>query len=355
MTQQQLLLQETVDNVFGEVVTKMTCKKAPLDFESAWLALQDLGIDSLFLSEEEGGFAGSWKDARIIFYLSGRHGLALPICETIIAKKILQDAKMPIPKGPLTIGLSSADALVSVTNGSGETTFTGLVPAAPWGGMANAVLTSCRNETGDLLVLLESGNAKPICAHENEAGEPRDDMEYRNSPVLGSTASINPKEELLRLGALMRASQMSGALDSALELSVSHVKSREQFGRPLAKFQAIQQQLAILAEECGAVSCAAHAAAEAEDLGDSAFEVAATKLRSNRSVEVATSIAHQVHGAIGFTKEYNLHYFTQRLWSWRSEFGNERYWSMNLGQQVLAVKDQGFWRHMTMRSDRNTP
>ena len=154
------------------------------------------------------------------------------------------------------------------------------------------------------------------------------------------------------MGALMRASQMSGALDSALQLSIEHVSNREQFGRPLAKFQAIQQQLAVFAEEAAAVSCASQAACEAEDHGDSFFEVAATKLRSNRAVGTTTSIAHQVHGAMGFTKEYDLHLYTQRLWSWRSEFGNDRYWSENLGKQVLAVKNEGFWNYMTARSDR---
>jgi acyl-CoA dehydrogenase len=55
-----------------------------------------------------------------------------------------------------------------------------------------------------------------------------------------------------------------------------------------------------------------------------AFEIAAAKLRTNMAIGTGTSIAHQVHGAIGFTHEYDLHRYTRRLMGWRSEFGNDR-------------------------------
>ncbi|MEH6607831.1 MAG: acyl-CoA dehydrogenase family protein [Halioglobus sp.] len=352
MTPQQLLLQETVDNVFGELVAKLNSRQQPLDFDSAWLTLQDLGIDNLFVAEEEGGFSGSWQDARIVFYLAGRHGLALPICETIVAKKILLDLQLPIPEGPLTFGLSTPEASLSNDKATGGKIFSGNLLAVPWGRNTNAVVTFCHGATTDSVVLLQCSGAQVSGGRVNDAGEPRDNMQFHDASVLGVAALPNASEKLLRMGALMRASQMSGALDSALQLSIEHVSNREQFGRPLAKFQAIQQQLAIFAEEAAAVNCASQAACDAEDHGDSLFEVAATKLRSNRAVGITTSIAHQVHGAIGLTKEYDLHLYTQRLWSWRSEFGNDRYWSKNLGQQVLAVKDEGFWNYMTARSDR---
>ena len=145
-----------------------------------------------------------------------------------------------------------------------------------------------------------------------------------------------------------------GAAMNLYEVALNYSKDRQQFGKPLSKFQAIQQQLAIFAEECAAVNCATLAAARSADLGDGSFENAATKLRANRSVGAATSIAHQVHGAIGFTKEYDLHRFTQRLWSWRSEFGNDRLRSKHLGQQVLAAKKGGLWKLVTSRRETNT-
>ena len=82
------------------------------------------------------------------------------------------------------------------------------------------------------------------------------------------------------------------------------------------------------------------------------FEIAAAKLRANMAVAPATTIAHQVHGAIGFTLEHPLHHFTQRLFAWRSEFGNDRYWSTILGNTLRGLGGAGLWPFLTARGDR---
>ena len=151
--------------------------------------------------------------------------------------------------------------------------------------------------------------------------------------------------------AFARACQIAGALDAALALSVAYVNERQQFGRPLAKFQAVQQSLATFACEAAAANCAAMGAAQALDRGEAGFEVAAAKLRANRAVEVGTTVAHQVHGAIGFTQEYTLQNLTRRLWQWRSEYGNDAYWSAILGSGVIARGANSFWPDLTARTD----
>ena len=143
--------------------------------------------------------------------------------------------------------------------------------------------------------------------------------------------------------ALARAGQMVGAMAGALALSIEHTRHRQQFGKPLAAFQAIQQQLAVLAEESAAARAASYAAARAADRGDAAFEIACAKLRANIAAGLAASIAHQVHGAIGFTKEYSLHKFTRCLWVWRSEYGNDRHWADVIGKTAAARGAEGFW------------
>src|SRR5205814_8400787 len=126
---------------------------------------------------------------------------------------------------------------------------------------------------------------------------------------------------------------------------------RVQFGKPIGKFQAIQQALALLAAEAAAVGCATLAACRRMECHDAAFEIAAAKWRANRAVGVATSIAHQVHGAIGFTREHALHRVTQRLWSWRSEYGNDQYWATRLGAMAARMGPQDFWSELTARGD----
>lgn len=153
-------------------------------------------------------------------------------------------------------------------------------------------------------------------------------------------------------------SLMAGAMGQALALSIEHVNTRQQFGRPLGKFQAVQQSLAAMACEVRAVEAAAAALAtrlDAVRLDPVAadFEMAAAKLRANRAVGVVTALAHQVHGAIGFTREYDLNRVTIPLMRWRGEHRNDTYWAAKLGQQVAGLGGQGLWAALTARSDKS--
>jgi hypothetical protein len=150
----------------------------------------------------------------------------------------------------------------------------------------------------------------------------------------------NDTQSLLVLAATC---QMAGAMSSALELTVQYARERQQFGKALSTFQAIQQQLAVFAEEVAATNMAAASACRARDRGPAHFEIAAAKLRANIAVGTVTSVAHQVHGAMGFTKEYKLQRLTKALWQWRSDYGNDRYWSEELGRIVAKQGADAFW------------
>src|ERR1700761_466516 len=147
--------------------------------------------------------------------------------------------------------------------------------------------------------------------------------------------------------ALARAGQMAGAIAGALKLSIDYTRQRQQFGKPLAAFQAIQQQLAVLAEEAAASRAAASAAARAAERREAVFEIPSAKLRANIAAGQAASIAHQVHGAIGFTMEYDLQTFTRPLWMWRSEYGNDRHWADVIGKLAVSRGADGFWPGLT--------
>jgi acyl-CoA dehydrogenase len=126
------------------------------------------------------------------------------------------------------------------------------------------------------------------------------------------------------------------------------VAEREQFGRPLVRFQAVQQQLAALAAEVTAMQVAADAAvlatedAEADPAARAAerVAVAAAKAVTSAGAQVVASIGHQLHGALGYTHEHRLGAFTTRLWSWREEFGSEGLWHDRL---AAAVAERTAW------------
>ena len=151
------------------------------------------------------------------------------------------------------------------------------------------------------------------------------------------------EDDLLVAGALTRALLMAGALERVLELTIDHVSTRVQFGRPLAKFQAIQQAIAQLAGEVAAASAAADHAADAWDTGDLRLAVAVARARIGEAAGKATAIAQQLHGAIGFTREHALHRFTTALWAWRDEYGTQGFWTREVGRSALAAGRGGFW------------
>ncbi len=175
--------------------------------------------------------------------------------------------------------------------------------------------------------------------------------------IAGVAVPDLPVAELIADEALQPAatvSLMAGAMGQALSLSIDHVNMRQQFGRPLGKFQAVQQSLAVMTCEVRAVEAAVAALAtrlDAVSLDPSAadFEIAAAKLRANRAVGVVTAIAHQVHGAIGFTEEYDLHRVTVPLMRWRGAHGNDAFWAARLGRQVAGFGGRGLWEAMTAR------
>jgi acyl-CoA dehydrogenase len=143
---------------------------------------------------------------------------------------------------------------------------------------------------------------------------------------------------------------MTGALERALELTLRYVGERRQFGRPIGQFQAVQQQVSVFASEVAAAVMAFEAVAAALDGDLFEVEVAIGKARIGEAAGAATAIAHQVHGAMGFTQEYPLHQATRRLWSWRDAFGNETDWQVVLGRFACSSGSAGTWHAITRRT-----
>jgi alkylation response protein AidB-like acyl-CoA dehydrogenase len=145
---------------------------------------------------------------------------------------------------------------------------------------------------------------------------------------------------------------MAGALEHILDQSVQWSLDRVQFGRPIAKFQAVQHNLATLAGEVAAAGAAADTAAEAIAEEGAASEralrdVAVAKVRVGEAAGNGAAIAHQVHGAMGFTYEHSLHHSTRRLWAWREEFGNETLWAERLGRMIAERGADALWPFIT--------
>lgn len=138
------------------------------------------------------------------------------------------------------------------------------------------------------------------------------------------------------LAATINAGLMLGALERLQQVTVDYALTRRQFGREIGKFQAIQHQIAVMAEEVMAARLATEAAFTGAPLEVSALRAAVAKCRVGQAAQQTAAIAHAVHGAIGVSQEHLLHILTGNLHRWRMAHGGEAYWARQLGDWALS-------------------
>jgi acyl-CoA dehydrogenase len=216
----------------------------------------------------------------------------------------------------------------------------------PWGNECEHAVIVAHSDGGPFIGIVATGG-RMTSLERNLAGEPRVTLRLDDAPLLNMAPFAGGVERMRAEGALVRSVQMAGAIERILGYSLQYANERVQFGKPIGKFQAIQHMLALLAGHAAAASAAAEMAVEVSDHQADAFAVAVAKARTGEAAGKSAEIAHQVHGAMGFTHEHNLHHCTRRLWSWREEFGNENFWQEWLGRHVAAAGAEALWPRIT--------
>lgn len=296
-----------------------------------WGEVAEMGLPLALLNEAQGGFGLDGADQGEALRLLGHHAVPLPVAETMGANRLLAKAGLPLAEGPA--GLARADHLTLEAG-----VLKGRVERVAWG------------EHLDCLALAVGDTLYRVPRAGWSIAEPGHAANFHPRPSLAIAWQVDAAAALphcpLAEGASLRAFQIAGALEAALDLSLQHTSTRVQFGKPLSKNQAVQHELAKLAGELACATAAAALAQEALERGDM-LGVAAGTLRAREAAGAGASIATQAHGAIGFTREHALHLYTTALWSWRDEFGGQVYWAKQLGQAALEAGPEGYWPMVT--------
>jgi acyl-CoA dehydrogenase len=296
--------------------------------DELWRNLEDTGLARLTSSQ-----GGGPAEAAIVLSALARHAAAVPIAETdLLAGWLADTADVPVPDtGPLTVAIADA------TETGGR--ITGTARDVPW--PVGTVVLAARTSDALHVGLIDS---VPNSPGHNLAGEPRASIPFDVSVRELRSVDVGVADELTRRGAWARCNQIMGALDAACALTVAHTGERVQFGRQLNKFQAVQHSLAAMAGEIERVRAATDlAVAAAADYGfdhpATDYAVTAAKVSVGRAVDPVTTIAHQLHGAIGVTAEHRLWLATMRARSWVDEFGTTTHHARRLGRIALAASD----------------
>lgn len=348
MAESENIVAETAEKIFADLADTQTINhdkqgswKAPL-----WQALTEAGLPLSWVPEECGGSGASLAEGFSVLSAAGRFAIAVPLAETMLAGWLLAQARITSPEGAMTVAPASPKDRITV-NADGS--LSGRARGVPFAKEAKhlAVLASGTNAT--LIALVDAASVR-IEAGLNLGGDHNDTVIFdKVQPV-----SIKPapkgfdQTSLMLMGGVARSLQIAGAMESMLDISVRYAGERVAFEKKISKFQAVQHNLARLAGESAAALAAATSAADAvanaKSFDDEIFlEAVSAKIRCSEAAEKGGAIAHQVHGAIGFTIEHILHRYSLRALAWRDDFGSESYWAVELGKRVAARGADELW------------
>jgi acyl-CoA dehydrogenase len=342
------IVTQTAERIFADLADAQTINhdkkggwKAPL-----WQALTEAGLPLSWVSEDYGGSGASLADGFSVLGAAGRFAVAVPLAETMLAGWLLSQAKIASPEGEMTVAPAGPRDRIAV---DADGALSGRARGVPFAVDAKHIAVLAHGTRG-LSIALVVASACRIEGGLNLGGDGSDTVTFSHvAPIAIAPAPKGfDQTSLLLMGAVARSLQIAGALESMLDISVRYANERVAFEKKISKFQAVQHNLAKLAGESAAALAAATSAADTFAHGaasdDATFlEAASAKIRCSEAAEKGAAIAHQVHGAIGFTIEHILHRYSLRALAWRDDFGSESYWAVELGKRVAARGADELW------------
>lgn len=315
-----------MDNIFGDAAERLfaqTCTPdvirhaerghPPLD---AWQACEDAGFaDALVLETHDGAGLGL-ADALPVVLAAGRHLCPYPIAHTLLARAWLSRAQRPQASGSIAIAAHG----LAIDGGriAGR--------CVPWARSADFVLAGIDGQTW--LLPMQAARVDPNGVHGS--------LDGAASWSLADAERVGGPAPLDVLAAAAYAGLIAGAMDRVLAMTLDYANQRTQFGKPIGRFQAVQQQISVMSEQVWAARMAAQLAFQGEGGLPRPLLAALGKARASQAVPQVADIAHAAHGAIGVTEEFDLQRYTRRLREWRLAAGSESHWHERIGSDALA-------------------
>lgn len=342
------IVADAAERIFTDLADAQSLNNATNDGWKAtlWTALADAGLPLSWVPEDCDGSGAGLADGFSVASSAGRFAVSIPLVETMLAGWLLSRAGLPSPPGKMTVAPARPQDRIAI---NADGTLSGRARGVPFASEAEHLAVIASGAQGFTIALVSAA------ACHIEAGESLGN-DASNTVILNNTKPISANiatpettpVSLMLMGATLRSLQIAGALETMLDMTVRYSNERVAFEKQISKFQAVQHNLARLAGEVAAAVTAAGSAADAiasnSTFDDAVFlEVASAKIRCAEAAEKGTAIAHQVHGAIGFSMEHILHRYTLRALAWRDDFGHESYWATELGKFVAVRGADELW------------
>lgn len=338
---------ETAEKIFADLADPQTINndkngawRAPL-----WQALSEAGLPLSWVPDDLGGSGAGLADGFALLNAAGRFAVAVPLAETMLAGWLLAQVKIASPEGEMTVVPASPKDRITLDAGA----LSGRARGVPFAKAAKHFAVLAHGKDGASIALIDAAKAQ-IESGLNVGYDHSDTVTLdKVQPITIKPAPRGfDQTTMMLMGGAARSLQIAGALESMLDISVRYSNERVAFEKKISKFQAVQHNLARLAGESAAALAAATSAADAianaRSFDDEVYlEVASAKIRCAEAAEKGGGIAHQVHGAIGFTLEHVLHRYSLRALAWRDDFGSESFWAVELGKLVARRGADELW------------
>ena len=293
-------------------------------------------LTKLLVKEDLGGAGMTLTDIIPIIQLSAQYGTPVPFIETIISNFLLSELNIKAENDFITLTNKTENILIKKNKISGN------FKSIPYLHLAEKILVETEIKNQKYIILFKKGGK--LTLQKNFLSEPKFDLDASELEIISMMEKPEPID-VQNLLINVRSIQSFGAMEKILKLCIEYCSQRKQFGRTLSKFQMIQNHISEIALEVAASGASLSTLKNNNKNFYNLKSTAIPKIRTGIASGKVIALSHQVHGAMGFTKEYELSYFTKALNSWRNEFGNEIYWQNILGKLFLN-QNKNFWEFL---------
>ncbi|MEM1113682.1 MAG: acyl-CoA dehydrogenase family protein [Pseudomonadota bacterium] len=330
-SEDQLLFQESVrDFLVNEVSTdriRAGWKSDSGREDALWAQLTELGLVGMTVAEEHGGLGMNEIDFVLLAQECGYVALPEPLVhEVLVAVPLLQQIG----------GELAAHWLPQIAAGESKVIV----------GLERNVLVEDAH-MADLLLLERDGELHAVTSAEVELrhNESVDPSRRLFAAEFGAGKLIAAGDEAACLtagafnrGALGAAAQCLGLSQRMIDLSVQYTADRQQFGKPIGSFQAVKHHMANVAVRAEYAKAPVHRAAYAIAHAQSRAPVAVShaKLAACEAANLAAKNCIQVHGAMGYTWEVDLHIFMKKAWALANTWGDAGFHKARIGEHIFA-------------------
>ena len=337
------------------------------DEPKLWAEVAALGWFGLTAAEEEGGLGMHPSQLASVFRAFGERLLTGPMLEQMLVPGLILaavsgsgdesaavtdrvrptltgDVRMVVADPGVTYHWQHVNGKLQVTNNRLD----GELELVRFGAEADEILVVTQDELGPLVALIDSGrNGLTISARPSAdpgaafAGIRCDGVLIEPSDVVArAEEAAHLSTQIQAWQRVLLACELAGIARRMLDLTLAYIQQREQFGRQIATFQVMRQMAATAAQRVILLENFCEAVAQdAPSLTTKELALAAMTLKATASetARLVVEDALQMHGGIGFTYEYELHWYYKRALSLRTWYGDERELAIEIGRQKLSA------------------